>query len=126
MNSETNNDKVTHQGVGSPAPACNVGANAGHNTSLSSDCRSRLVSVVDHLATDNHHNVSRGSTDHNVQLEVFSDFLKSVRDKEEAEIEKMKSVLTVMRAATLRQTNVSKDIKGGLEQFEESLDVIQH
>lgn len=59
-------------------------------------------------------------------IHIFKDFFGNIRKKEAEEVAKIKRVLEKMKCAAQRQTNVSKDIKVGLSEIEESIDSLEY
>ncbi|KAK9729590.1 hypothetical protein QE152_g15875 [Popillia japonica] len=52
------------------------------------------------------------------------DFIAKMRDDEEAEIRKCREIIVRMKAASERQKNMSMEVKNGLKELEEAVDVI--
>lgn len=102
------------------------GADATHKTSQ------RKASLVDSVVSDldsggespEEEATERGGEATSLRQSPKGDFISKMREDEEEELAKCRSIIARMKTATSRQKNVSMDIKNGLAELEEVIDII--
>lgn len=89
--------------------------------------QTRPHSEVDLTSSTSNKDTSESEVEENTVIYASpkGEFILKMQQEEETVINKCREVLKKMRAATLRQKNTSMEIKNGLTELEEALDVIQ-